>query len=78
MYLHKLRVKEVVANRLIKVEWDEPAISIEFLFFSITDQSNYIEIKNYGFELTGNERLAAVMDNTGGFTTVLDGLKALP
>ncbi|MCH5691036.1 hypothetical protein LWM68_46520 [Niabella sp. W65] len=33
-------------------------------------------IKNYGFNLSGKELIAAVMDNTGGFTTVLDGLKA--
>lgn len=33
-------------------------------------------IRNYGFQDTGQELIAALMDNTGGFTTVLDGLKA--
>jgi hypothetical protein len=33
-------------------------------------------IKNYGFNLEGDALIQAVKDNTGGFTTVLDGLKA--
>ncbi len=33
-------------------------------------------IRNYGFNLTGDELIDAIKDNTGGFTTVLDGLKA--
>ena len=33
-------------------------------------------IKNYGFHQTGAELIQAIKDNTGGFTTVLDGLKA--
>lgn len=32
--------------------------------------------KNYGFNLVGDDLIRAVKENTGGFTTVLDGLKA--
>ena len=38
--------------------------------------ATYVFIKNYGFNLEGDELIRTVMDNTGGFTTVLDGLKA--
>jgi len=33
-------------------------------------------IKNYGFNKEGDELLDIIKDTTGGFTTVLDGLKA--
>jgi hypothetical protein len=42
----------------------------------LTDDTTYVVIKNYGFKATGDDLIQAVKDNTGGFTTVLDGLKA--
>lgn len=33
-------------------------------------------ITNYGFNNTGDKLIESIKDNTGGFTTVLDGLKA--
>ena len=33
-------------------------------------------ITEWGYEVTGEELLQRVKDSTGGFTTVLDGLKA--
>jgi len=35
-----------------------------------------VVIKNYGFNQTREDLIEAINDNTGGFTTVLDGLKA--
>ena len=32
-------------------------------------------IKNYGYKQIGDELIEAIKNNTGGFTTVLDGLK---
>ena len=36
----------------------------------------YVVIKNYGFHQEGEDLIDAIKNNTGGFTTVLDGLKA--
>ena len=69
-------VKEVIQNRKIVVEWGAPATTIEFEFKDMNDQTTYVVIKNYGFRLEGDELIQAIKDNTGGFTTVLDGLKA--
>lgn len=69
-------VKEVVPNKLISTEWDDPATNVDYIFTAIGEEATYVVIKNYGFDLTGEDLIAAIKDNTGGFTTVLDGLKA--
>lgn len=69
-------VKEIIENTLIKIEWGEPATIVDFEFAEMTEESTYLVIKNYGFKETGNELIEAIKNNTGGFTTVLDGLKA--
>lgn len=71
-----VQVKEIQKNRQIIVHWGEPATTVEFNFTPISDDRTYVVIRNYGFRQTGDELLAALKDNTGGFTTVLDGLKA--
>ncbi len=35
-----------------------------------------VNIKSYGYPQTGDDLAKVVNDNTGGFTTVLDGCKA--
>src|SRR5687768_17497924 len=72
----KVSVKEIVNNKLIRVEWDEPPTTVEFIFKALSDSNTYVVIRNYGFEQTGDELLNVIKDATGGFTTVLDGLKA--
>lgn len=69
-------VKEIVPNQKIIAEWGEPATTIDFSFEVIDENSTYVVIKNYGFHQTGDDLIAIVKDSTGGFTTVLDGLKA--
>lgn len=69
-------VKEIIPNQKIIAEWDEPATVIDFNFESIEENSTYVVIKNYGFRQTGDELITIIKDSTGGFTTVLDGLKA--
>lgn len=69
-------VKEIVARKQIVIEWGDPATTIEFNFQQTNDQATYVTIANFGFAATGKELIKAVNDNTGGFTTVLDGLKA--
>src|SRR5215217_2570911 len=72
----KVFVKEIVNNEKIIIEWGEPVTTVEFKFRSLTDNTTYVVIKNYGFNLEGDQLINAIKDNTGGFTTVLDGLKA--
>ena len=69
-------VKEIVPNKKISIEWSEPVTTVDFEFEALSENTTYVVIKNYGFNLEGDELIAAIKDNTGGFTTVLDGLKA--
>lgn len=68
-------VKEIVVNERISIDWGEPATHVDFLFRPIGDHT-YVEIENYGFTQTGHDLAQTINDQTGGFTTVLDGLKA--
>ena len=69
-------VKEIQKNKKIIIDWDEPVTTVDFDFKSLSDGSTYIFIKHYGFAQTGDELIDAIRDSTGGFTTVVDGLKA--
>lgn len=71
-----IKVKEIIPNQKITIEWDDPATTVDFEFTGLTDDSTYVVIKNYGFSQTGDALIEAIKNNTGGFTTVLDGLKA--
>jgi hypothetical protein len=42
----------------------------------LTDETTYVIIKNYGFKEEGDDLIQIIKDSTGGFTTVLDGMKA--
>jgi len=72
----KIFAREILPNKKIIIDWDEPPTSVDFDFKTLSDGSTYVTIKHYGFNKTGDELLAAIKDSTGGFTTVLDGLKA--
>lgn len=72
----KVSVKDIIENKKISTEWGEPATIVDYEFTPLSDDTTYVVIKNYGFEQTGNDLIQAINDNTGGFTTVLDGLKA--
>jgi len=69
-------VKEIIPNQKIIVEWGDPATTIDFNFEAVDENSTYVVIKNYGFRETGDELISIIKHSTGGFTTVLDGLKA--
>jgi uncharacterized protein YndB with AHSA1/START domain len=72
----KVLVKEIIPNRKISTEWGDPVTAVDYEFIALTDDTTYVIIKNYGFSQTGDDLIQAIKDNTGGFTTVLDGLKA--
>ena len=69
-------VKEIVPDKKISTEWGDPATTVDYEFTPLTGDTTYVVIKNYGFNQTGEDLIKAIKDNTGGFTTVLDGLKA--
>jgi uncharacterized protein YndB with AHSA1/START domain len=69
-------VKEIDPNRKIVIEWGNPATTVSFEFNPLSEDKTYVVINNYGFRETGSDLIAVIKDSTGGFTTVLDGLKA--
>ncbi|MNE09269.1 hypothetical protein D3C80_1019410 [compost metagenome] len=71
-----VNVTTIIENEKIGFEWNNPARTVEFQFKSMSDNSTYVSVKEYGYTETGEELLAIIRDSTGGFTTVLDGMKA--
>ena len=69
-------VKEIIPGKKISIEWDDPRIQVEFKFEKRGNHETYVIITESGYSMTGDELLAKIKDSTGGFTTVLDGLKA--
>ena len=69
-------VKEIVQNEKINFEWGDPARTVEFKFESLSEDSTYVSVRESGYDKTGDDLLEMIKDSTGGFTTVLDGLKA--
>lgn len=72
----KVTVKDIRTNEKIVFEWGEPVLTVEINFSTQKDNSTYVTIKESGYKKEGNDLLTAIKDSTGGFTTVLDGLKA--
>ena len=71
----EVKVHQIIPNQLIKTEWGSPATNVDYEFKEM-GKGTLVIIKSYGYSQTGNELLAVINDNTGGFTTVLDGCKA--
>lgn len=71
-----IKVNEIIPDQKISIEWDNRTTNVDFEFTALTADTTYVVIRNYGFRQTGDDLIQAVMNNTGGFTTVLDGLKA--
>lgn len=72
----KVFVKEILLNQKISIDWGKPTTSVDFNFKTLSDGNTYVTIKHYNFNKIGDDLLEAIKDSTGGFTTVLDGLKA--
>lgn len=50
-----IQVKEIIPNKKITIEWDDPTTTVDFEFTALTDNSTYVVIKNYGFSQTGDD-----------------------
>lgn len=70
-----VKTMEIIENEKISILWGEPATTVDFHFRQLSDGSTYVDIKHYGFSETGDKLIDAIRDSTGGFTTVVDGLK---
>jgi uncharacterized protein YndB with AHSA1/START domain len=68
--------KEILENEKILFEWDEQPKMVEFKFKPVSDTSTFVTVTECGYAETGDELLAVIKRSTGGFTSVLDGLKA--
>jgi len=77
MYAVKSDVKvlQIIQNQLIRTEWGEPSTNVDYEFKQM-EKGTLVIIKSYGFYQEGEDLLKVINDNTGGFTTVLDGCKA--
>ncbi|RZJ33413.1 MAG: polyketide cyclase [Flavobacterium sp.] len=71
-----VHVLRIIQNEKIVFKWNSPARMVEFTFTSIGDDKTYVVAKESGYSETGNDLIRIIKDSTGGFTTVLDGLKA--
>lgn len=69
-------VEEMILNEFIKIQWGTPTTTIEFSFEEFSDDTTYVRIASYGYTQTGDDLIPVINDNTGGFTTVIDGAKA--
>ena len=72
----KVLVKDIIPNKKISTQWGDPVTKVDYEFTALTDDTTVVVIKNYGFTQTGDDLIQAIKDNTGGFTTVLDNMKA--
>lgn len=68
--------REIIPHKKIVFEWNEPVRTVEFNFTSLSNGHTFVSVTECGFDKAGDELLAIIKDSTGGFTTVLDGLKA--
>ncbi|MBK1896816.1 SRPBCC family protein [Chryseobacterium paridis] len=72
---NNVMVHEIIPNHLIRTEWGDPSSNVDYEFKEM-EKGTLVVIKSYGFTQTGEDLLKTINDNTGGFTTVLDGCKA--
>jgi len=71
----EVKVNQIIPNQLIKTIWGDPATNVDYEFKEM-EKGTLVIIKSYGYPQTGDDLLKEINDNTGGFTTVLDGCKA--
>ncbi|AZA98789.1 polyketide cyclase [Chryseobacterium joostei] len=71
----EVKVHQIIPNELIRTEWGSPSTNVDYEFKTM-EKGTLVVIKSYGLNQSGEDLLRQVNDNTGGFTTVLDGCKA--
>jgi uncharacterized protein YndB with AHSA1/START domain len=69
-------VSEIVANEKIVMQWSDPPTTVVWTFTEISDETTFLEVRNFGFAGNGDEQVKEAVGSTGGFTLVLAGAKA--
>ncbi len=72
-----LEVKELEKNLKVTILWGtgEQESEVNFGFHSLSKDTTFVEIENYGFKGSKEEVIAKVVDSTGGFNLMLAGMK---
>ncbi|MDW6021939.1 SRPBCC family protein [Mesorhizobium sp. BAC0120] len=71
-----VRVQALVRNREIVIEWSDPPTTVVWTFIPMPEGATFVDIRNYGFSGTADQRVRDALDSTGGFSLVLAGAKA--
>jgi len=71
----EVKVHQIIPNQLIKTTWGLFSNNVDYEFKEM-EKGTLVIIKSFGYSEAGDELLSVINDNTGGFTTVLDGCKA--
>ena len=71
----EVQTLRIIPNDKIETLWGNPATNVDYIFQEMKN-GTLVNIKSYGYPQTGDDLAKVVNDNTGGFTTVLDGCKA--
>ncbi|RYY29539.1 MAG: polyketide cyclase [Chitinophagaceae bacterium] len=72
----EVNVRIIEDNKRIAIDWEQAQTQVEFNFEAKSELSTYIIIRQSGFKSEGAALFKELIDTTGGFTTVVDGLKA--
>jgi uncharacterized protein YndB with AHSA1/START domain len=72
----EVTVIELNQNKKITILWGNPKSKVDFTFEELKKSQTLVKIACYDFEHKKKDLFATMLDYMGGFTTVLDGLKA--
>jgi uncharacterized protein YndB with AHSA1/START domain len=71
-----VHVITIEPDKRIVIEWGDPPRPVEWLFDARPNGTTLVSISEHGFRGTDDQIVAQAIDSTGGFTSVLAGLKA--
>ena len=69
-------VSEIVKDKKIVMQWSDPPTIVVWTFTEMPGNTTFLEVRNFGFAGSGDERVKQAIDSTGGFSLVLAGAKA--
>jgi uncharacterized protein YndB with AHSA1/START domain len=72
----EVKVLEIHPDKKITIVWGDPKSKVDFLFEELKKNQTLVRIVCYDFEHKKKDLLPTMLDYMGGFTSVLDGLKA--
>lgn len=71
-----VKVREIVKDEKIVVEWNEPPSTIVWTFEPMPAGATFVSIRNSGFSGEPDDQVDEAIASTEGFTLVLAGAKA--